>query len=381
MASKKGKNGLLKQGKYFCFTAFHYDGGLNSEDPAEDMPQLYYRLREAFDRGDIVYAVCQEEVCPETGQNHIQGYIEYPTNQRLTGLRSSELWEGEVVRFLNAKGTGAENTAYCSKRDDRPDIYKNDDLRVFVVGEIHNVGKGARSDIISVKRAIDRGESAVDIWRNDTYFEPMLKYHKGFSVYEQIARSTRAKEAGERNVEVIVYWGPPGTGKSYRAHVECGASIAPDNFYVVPMPKGSGLYFDGYMGQECVLIDEMRGSRMPHQDLLRLLDRYPTTVPIHGGIVDWRPRRVILTSNEHPFEWYRTLNLRDAPTLTAWRALERRITAVEHMTVKYAAPDAPVRVWDPPGGIAQYLLNNPNVDAQAVARAHDQGNLNFPGQL
>lgn len=375
---------LLKQGKYFCFTVFHYEGGQNSDSPDRDIPDLYYRLEEAHRANEIAFAICQEEICPETGQPHIQGYVEYFTNKRLVSLRSSALWDGEIVRFLNAKGTGQENVVYCSKKDDRPPVYKDNEINVFRIGEIRNVGKGARSDILGVKKAIDAGAQSVDIWRNDQLFEPMLKYHKGFMVYENIVRQTQAKVSGEREVEVIVYWGPPGTGKSFMAHRELEAIEKPDNFFVVPMPKGSGLYFDGYMGQENVLIDEMRGSRMPHQDLLRLLDRYPTTVPIHGGLVDWRPKKIILTSNHHPFDWYRTLNLNDPPAFTAWRALERRLTSVVHKTEVYVAPGAeaqPLRVWEPPGGLQQFLLQNPNLDGHAVAKAHDAGNLKFPGEL
>jgi len=375
---------LLKQGKYFCFTVFHYEGGQNSADPSRDVPDLYFRLEEAFQAKDVAFAVCQEEICPETGQPHIQGYVEYFTNKRLVALRSSALWEGEVVRFLNAKGTGQENVHYCSKKDDRPAVYKDNEMNVFTVGEIRNIGKGARSDILGVKKAIDAGEASVDIWRNDSHFEPMLKYHKGFQVYEQLVRATLAKVSGEREVQVIVYWGPPGTGKSYMAHRELEAIEKADNFYVVPMPKGSGLYFDGYMGQENVLIDEMRGSRMPHQDLLRLLDRYPTTVPIHGGLVDWRPKKIILTSNHHPFDWYRSLNLADSPAFTAWRALERRLTSVVHRTEVYVPPGAaaqPPRVWEPPGGLQQYLIQSPNLNGQQLAAQHDAGQLHFPGEM
>lgn len=400
-ASSKKDGAKLRQGKYFCFTVYHYYGGLGTgRHPSlgiifDDMPVLYYALQEQFDLGVINYAVCQEEVCPNTGRPHIQGYIEYVSNQRFVGLKGSALWEGEVVRFENARGTGAENRVYCSKKDDRPADQKRDDTHVFEIGEIRNRGKGARNDIYAVKKAIDMGEALDRVWQNEATFEPMLKYHKAFSVYEQVVANSKARaEGAEREVEVIVYWGKPGTGKSYRADRELrglglgagadGALGAEAAYYSVPMPKGSGLYFDGYVGQHGVLIDEMRGSRMSHEMLLRLLDRYRCTVPVHGGQVVWVPRKIILTSNYHPFEWYRNLNVSD-PELGPWRALERRLSSVVEMTEVYRAPavegaEVPQRRWDPPGGINFYLAQAQ--EPQQVGHNHDNGAKQvFVGQL
>lgn len=386
------KAGKLKQGKYFCFTVYHYRGGNNYVDAGgilRDMPDLYFVFEEQFGLGAFTYLVCQEEVCPDTLRPHIQGYIEYRSNQRLVALRESELWSGEVVRFVNARGTAAENKVYCSKKESRPLHLKDLDGVVFEVGVPANVGKGSRSDIISVKRAIDAGEKLDGVWQNEKTFEAMLKYHKSFALYEQVVAHKRAvgggagaAQMGMREVEVIVYWGPPGVGKSYRAISELTAGPNSD-YYAVPMPKGSGLYFDGYVGQENVLIDEMRGSRMPHEDLLRILDRYHTTVPIHGGSVVWRPRKIILTSNYHPFFWYQQLNMKD-PELTPWRALERRISSVvEIREAVWRAPQDvvfPVRRWDPPGGIDVFRADAQ--DPHDVLRRHDDGaDRVFVGQL
>lgn len=99
-------------------------------------------------------------------------------------------------------------------------------------------------------------------------------------------------------MEVIVLIGDTGVGKTSWAYEHY------PELYSVPCPKGSGTYWDGYQQQETVLIDEMSGSRFAYTFLLRLLDRYPMTVPVHGGQVPFSSRRVILTSNVHPSEWY-----------------------------------------------------------------------------
>lgn len=51
-----------------------------------------------------------EEVCPTTGRAHLQGYLEFKQKARAFSLK----WPKEV-HWEKAKGTRAENIAYCSK--------------------------------------------------------------------------------------------------------------------------------------------------------------------------------------------------------------------------------------------------------------------------
>jgi len=132
-----------------------------------------------------------------------------------------------------------------------------------------------------------------------------------------------------------VYWGPPGTGKTHRAAVEAG-----DDSYPVPPQKASGLYFDGYSGQTTIVIDDMRGARMTHTQLLLLLDKRPLKLSVIGGFVPAKFTRVIITSNMHPFYWYQELHTRHD---YEWGALERRINTITKLT----------EVYRPPGGVAR----------------------------
>ncbi len=65
----------------------------------------------------------------------------------------------------------------------------------------------------------------------------------------------------------------------------------------------------------------MYGNRFSHGHLLMLLDRYPLQVPVHGGSVEFVSKRIIMTSNAHPRDWYSSdkFTYEDGP-------LQRRLT-------------------------------------------------------
>jgi len=109
---------------------------------------------------------------------------------------------------------------------------------------------------------------------------------------------------------VHVYWGRTGAGKSRLAWDQATFSAYPKD----PSTK----WWDGYRGQENVVLDEFRG-RIAVEHLLRWLDRYPVCVETKGGAVVLRATRLWITSNLSPDQWYPDL---DAETL---RALRRRL--------------------------------------------------------
>jgi len=94
----------------------------------------------------------------------------------------------------------------------------------------------------------------------------------------------------------LVYCGAAGTGKSRLAYEQF-----PDLY---ELPIGKDLWFDGYQGQETVLFDDFDGQ-YPLSQLLKLFDNYYIRqVPIKGGFVWFNPKRIIITSNYNPQDWY-----------------------------------------------------------------------------
>ena len=95
--------------------------------------------------------------------------------------------------------------------------------------------------------------------------------------------------------ECYVYCGKTGTGKSRRAWDEAGLSAYPKD----PRTK----FWDGYRGQEHVVIDEFRGD-IAISHILRWLDRYPCLVEIKGSSTSLVAKKIWITSNLHPKDWF-----------------------------------------------------------------------------
>jgi len=106
---------------------------------------------------------------------------------------------------------------------------------------------------------------------------------------------------------VHVFWGPTGTGKSRRAWDEATLDAYPKD----PRTK----FWDGYNGQENVVIDEFRGS-IDIAHLLRWFDRYPVIVEIKGSSVVLTAKNFWITSNLSPDVWFPEC---DSETLSALR--------------------------------------------------------------
>lgn len=142
----------------------------------------------------------------------------------------------------------------------------------------------------------------------ETHGIEIIKYGKGI---QQLITLKTGNRDPETEPEIFIYWGASGTGKTRKA-----TSEYPDA-YIITKPNSDGnLWWDGYSGQDTVIIDEFYGW-IKYDLLLRLLDRYPIQVPIKGGFVKLRAHRWILTSNKPWKEWY--------PNIDNTSALERRI--------------------------------------------------------
>lgn len=73
----------------------------------------------------------------------------------------------------------------------------------------------------------------------------------------------------KRQMEVIFLSGPSGVGKTSYAK-----AIASGREYDYYIASGGDNPFDDYQGEECIILDDFRGSSMKFQDLLKLLDNH-----------------------------------------------------------------------------------------------------------
>lgn len=141
-----------------------------------------------------------------------------------------------------------------------------------------------------------------------------VKYHRGLDALRQ--RLVKRKTYYE--TEVIYIWSEEkGIGKSRMAR-----EIDP-LLYNVTEPNNDGkVWFDGYEGEETILLDDFY-SWIKYSLILQYLDVYPMRVFTKGSSVKREWTRVIITSNVPPEEQYQgVLDI---------EAYLRRISKVTHM--------------------------------------------------
>lgn len=234
------------------------------------------------------YLIYQREIAPNTGQHHFQGYFQM---QRPTSFKSIKKILPKAHIEI-AKGTSDQARAYCKKDDTRAPGH-------LPVEQGEYKAQGSRTDISAFTDfGSDLKNSEYDIITK--YPIQYIKYNKGLKAMRNIIRRHQAKAF--RKVSVKVYYGPTGTGKSYRAREKFDFD---ESRYYVPDLSTDTLWYDGYEGQEGLILDDFGGLKKPSIcNLLRILDPYSITIPVKGGFTMGQWTTVIITSNQHPSDWY-----------------------------------------------------------------------------
>lgn len=91
------------------------------------------------------------------------------------------------------------------------------------------------------------------------------------------------------------HWGPTGTGKSSHCRAIYG-----NNMFI----KSNDIWWDGYEGQETVLIEELGPNQIAAHHMKIWCDHYPFKAAIKGGQLLIRPLRIVITSNFQLYEVY-----------------------------------------------------------------------------
>lgn len=247
----------------------------------------------------FVYLIYQIEMVSTV---HIQGYVVFNTRKTFDTVKRllpAAHWE-------NRRGTHSQAKAYCSKEESRV-------AGPYEFGDDSNIpeSQGKRSDLLEIQKKLDDGISDVDLAAE--HFGSWCRYNKSFVIYRQLKVTPRRFKT-----EVIVYWGPPGTGKSRRVSDETEGL---DTYY---KPAGHK-WFERFTGSDIVVFDDFRGYWFTFSTVLQILDRYPCTVEIKGGSFNFAPHKIYITSNLPPDRWYK------AGHGIVIQSLIRRLDRVEYM--------------------------------------------------
>lgn len=158
----------------------------------------------------------------------------------------------------------------------------------------------------SLCQLVDEGEISI-------YKLPQLQ--KAISIY----RNERMEVQRQNCPEVRWYYGPTGTGKTRTAIEE-----AEKEFGKYWKSHATADWFDGYRGEEGVILDDIRSSTWPFQQLLQITDRYYLSLPIKGGFIRWNPKIIWITAPRGPEEIY--YNYQQQQPYDGIEQLLRRIT-------------------------------------------------------
>lgn len=131
-----------------------------------------------FDPEKVRFSCYQLEAAPTTGQLHYQGYIQMLKKCRFAGVLKAL---GIPAHIEVAKGTLAENKAYCSKRDSAI-------MGPWIFGEA--ITKGQRTDLEDACATLKEGGYKRVAEEHPTAF---VKYHKGFRELERALRVVPAQ--------------------------------------------------------------------------------------------------------------------------------------------------------------------------------------------
>lgn len=234
-----------------------------------------YDLHSRFD-SNIAYVRGQREIGESTGYEHWQLVVYFCRSQRLSALKK---------KFGN-------NTHWEPTRSDAADEYVWKEETAVADSRFEwgrkPIRRSEAKDWDSIKDAAKRGE--LDVIPSDIFV-------RNYGALKRIMSDNLKPSAIDR--KVYCFWGATGTGKSRRAWEEAGLEAYPKD----PRSK----FWDGYVGQEHVIIDEFRGG-IDVSHLLRWLDRYPVIVEVKGSSTVLKAKTIYITSNKDPRDWYPDLD-------------------------------------------------------------------------
>jgi len=245
------------------------------------------------------YIIWGHELGTNKETPHLQGYVEFKTPTRIKTLKNFN----PKIHWETRKGTAKQASDYCRK--EKGIIWESGQM----------TQQGQRTDLDNVANAVLKGKSIKEI--AITYPKEYIKYHNGI---QKLINLNQDESPQFRKLNVIVHWGKAGTGKTRRAHEE-----KPDLY---KLDKGNNLWFDGYDGQDTLLIDDFENDgHIKFTHLLNILDGYKLRLEIKNGFTYAKWTTVYITSNYHPKDWFPVQP-------RSLKALMRRITSIKHFVFK-----------------------------------------------
>lgn len=279
----------MSQGRNWCFT-------LNNPQVGDEA----ILLATVYD-GLACYIIFQEEKA-ESGTLHYQGYIEVFNQTRLNALKNAI-----GIRRIHLevrRGTQSDAIEYCKKDD------SSTGQGVYEAGEPRRGrGRPAVKDYEEAAEAVANGATMLEVCEANPGVYG-LRHKELKAIQERLAKPR------DWAMNIEVYYGPTGCGKSMSAH-KVLKELGPSKVYWASWPTGGRWWWPDYEGQDVVILDEFR-HQISMDKMLHLMDRYPFPIEYKYGNTTFRSRKIIITSNIPPERWF--------PKVEDVSMLRRRLT-------------------------------------------------------
>ena len=209
-----------------------------------------------YDESKLKYICWGLERCPTTDREHHQGFAIFNRTHRIPSAKRI-LGGGDECHLEPRRGTRQQARDYCRK-----------DGEFFEWGEF---------DAMTKEQLFKKSKK----WLLDNGYEEFFcRYHKAIC---------EKQDKGEawREVEVTYIWGEPGTGKTRKV-------MEMEDVYKWDSPYQ---WFDGYDGENILLIDDYETGEIPPRVLKNILDGYRYKLNIKGGHTYAKWSKIYITSN------------------------------------------------------------------------------------
>lgn len=244
----------MSRSRAYCFTTNNY-----SDDDISTLLAI-----------DCRYLIFGRETAPDTGTPHLQGYIYFANAKHFNSVKSL-LPKGSHIE--TARGSPDHNIEYCSKS-----------------GNFQEKGERPLSQKRKGELEIERYAKARAAAQSGSWDDiPADIYIRHYSSLKKIYAEAQIVPPSMENLDFQWYYGPTGTGKSRTAREKY-----PNHYLKLP-----NKWWDGYTGQDTVIIDEWDPSMEKYlgSALKRWCDHHAFNAEIKGGTICIRPPRIIVTSN------------------------------------------------------------------------------------
>lgn len=175
----------------------------------------------------------------EQGTNntpHIQGFVQLKTKLRMAGVKRLLCPRGH---YEQSRGSPDSNIAYCSKEPRLRGPFRRGICQ----------RPGQRNDLLSFTESIKKGANDAQLIENH-----LNEFYKFSRTIDRVRLAYRAPRDWE--MDVRVYWGRSGSGKTRRAYQEAGDSV----YFVSKGDTNQTTWWDGYNGQSSVILDDFYGK-------------------------------------------------------------------------------------------------------------------------